>query len=154
MIYVVITMFLFLVEMLCWGLRTSYVYLEHRRWMLWISNHTPPDPILMLLHHFGLTLNSANTGNFTKAGRTQVKRMLEWWENSRWTGLVDALLRVIEVGNSIWRVCIFRAFSPKLVRLVPGLKGSWDLFHPKFDPERNILTPNSFRLAYIISAQT
>ena len=99
MIYVVITMFLFFVEMLSWGLRTSYVYLEHRRWMLWISDHTPPDPILMLLHRFGLTLNRANTGNFTKAGRRLVKRILKFWENS---DHVNMFLRVLEVGNSIW----------------------------------------------------
>ena len=97
MIYVVIAMFLFLVEMICWGLRT-----RHRSWIGWISDHTPPDLILMLLHHLGRTLNRTNTGKFTKAGRTQVKSMVEWWENSSWTDHVDTLLRAIEVTNTIW----------------------------------------------------
>lgn len=100
MVYVVTTIFLFLVEMLCWGLRTSY--LEHQRWVWWINDHTPPDPIFGLLHHFGQILKRANTGKFTKAGRTQVKRWLERWEKSRWTDLVGVLLQVIEVGNLIW----------------------------------------------------
>lgn len=56
----------------------------------------------MLLHLFGRRLNGANTGRYTKAGRTAVKRMLEWWERSRWTDHVDMLLRVNEIGNSIW----------------------------------------------------
>lgn len=100
MIYVVITMFLFLVEMLCWGLRTSY--LEHRRILRRISDYTTPDPILKLLHHFERTLNHANTGKVTRIGRMQVKKMREWWEKSRWIDHADMLLRVIEVGNFIW----------------------------------------------------
>lgn len=100
MIYVVTTMTLFLVEMLCWGFRPGYI--EYRRWVWWISDHTPQDPVSTLLCHFERTLNRANTGQFTKAGRTKVKRMLDWWEKSRWTDHVDMLLRVIEVGNSIW----------------------------------------------------
>ena len=100
MIYVFITIFLFSVEMLSWGLRTRY--LMHRRWAWWISDHIPQDPILMLLHHLGRTLNRANTGKFTKAGRTRIKWMLEWWENSTRRDHVDRLLRAIEVGNSIW----------------------------------------------------
>ncbi len=74
MVYVVTTIFLFLVEMLCWGLRTSY--LEHRSWVQWIGGHMPQDPVFMLLHHLGRTLKHANTGKFTKAGRTHVKRIL------------------------------------------------------------------------------
>lgn len=100
MVYVVTTIFLFLVEMLCWGLRTSY--LEHRPWVCWISDHTPRDPILMLLHHLMGSFNRTNTGEFTIAGRTLVNRMLQWWEKSRWTDRVDVLLRSIEVGNLIW----------------------------------------------------
>ena len=100
MIYVVITIFLFLVEMLCWGLRTSY--LEHRPWVQWISHHTPQDPVFMLLRYFDRRLKRANTGKFTKARRTQIKKMLEWWEKSEWTDLVDVLLRVLEVGNLLW----------------------------------------------------
>ena len=100
MIYVVITTFIFLVEMLCWGFRTTF--LEHARWVWWLRDHTPPDPILMLLSHVGRTLNRANTGMMTKAGRTRVKRMLERWENSVWTDYVDVVLRAMEVGNSIW----------------------------------------------------
>ena len=95
-------MFLFLIEMACWGLRTSE--LEHRRWVWWISEHTPQDPILMLLLHFGKTLNRTDTGKFTKAGRKQVKRILEWWEKSRWTDHVNVFLRAVEVENSIWCV--------------------------------------------------
>ena len=97
-------MFLFLIEMACWGLRTSY--LEHRRWVWWISEHTPQDPILMLLLHFGKTLNRTDTGKFTKAGRKQVKRILEWWEKSGWTDHVNVLLRAVEVENSIWWVIV------------------------------------------------
>ena len=100
MIYVVTTLFLFLVEMLCWGIRTSC--LEYRRWTWWISAHTPQDPVLVLLRHFGRTLNRANTGKFTKIGRKQVRRMLEWWERSGWIDHVDTLLRLGEVGNLIW----------------------------------------------------
>lgn len=94
MTYVVTTIVLFLIEMLCWGLRTSH--LEHRRW-IWSK-----DPVSMLLHHFDRGLNRTNTGKFTVAGRRWVKRMLEWWEKSRWADHVDALLRIIEIGNSIW----------------------------------------------------
>lgn len=100
MIYVVIAMFLFLVEMICWGLRSSY--LEHGHWMRWVVDHMPPDPVLTLLHHFRQTLNRTNTGKLTKAGRAQVKIMVEWWENSRWTDHVDVLLRAIEITNSTW----------------------------------------------------
>ena len=97
MIYVVIAMSVFLVEMVCWGLRESY--LEHQRWVWWIVDH---DPILMLLHHIGRSLNRANTGQFTIAGRAQAKRMLQWWEHSKWTDHLDVFLRAIEIGNSIW----------------------------------------------------
>ena len=100
MVYVVTTMVLFLVEMLCWGLRTSY--LEHRRWVSWVKDYLPQDPILILLRHFRRTLDRSNTGKFTVAGRRRVKRMLECWERSRWTDHVDVLLKVMEVGNSIW----------------------------------------------------
>lgn len=100
MVYVIITAVLFLIEMLCWGLRTSY--LENRRWAWWISNRTPQDPIDMLLHHFQRTLNHSNTGKFTKAGRARVKKVLQWWEKSKWTDHVDMLLRVAEVVNSFW----------------------------------------------------
>ena len=99
MIYVVTTIFVFLVEMLCWGLRTSY--LAHRGWVLWISNRMPPDLVLMLLHHFIWQLKHTNTGNFTKA-RMWVERMIKWWEESRWTDHVNVLLQVIEVGNLGW----------------------------------------------------
>lgn len=100
MIYVVTTIVLFLIEMLCWGLRTSY--LEHRRWIRRISDHMSEDPVSILLRHFKRKLKRTNTGNFTIAGRRRAKRMLEWWENSRWTDHVDTLLRIIEIGNSIW----------------------------------------------------
>ena len=100
MVYAVVAMFLFLVEMICWGLRTSY--LMRRRWVWWIVDHMPQDPVLMLLHHVGSSLNRTNTGQFTSVGRMSVKRMLEWWEDSRWTDLVDVVLRVIEIGNSTW----------------------------------------------------
>lgn len=56
----------------------------------------------MLLQHFRGQLDRANTGNFTKAGRTLVQRMLKWWEESSWTDHVDVLLRVIEVENLVW----------------------------------------------------
>lgn len=100
MIYVIITIFLFLVEMICWGIRSSY--LEHRRWVWRIIDHMPQDPVFKLLNHFGRTLDRADTGKFTKAGRTRVKRMLKWWENSIWTDHVDVLLRSIEIVNSLW----------------------------------------------------
>lgn len=107
MVYIVISMFLFLAEMTCWGLRTCHV--EYPRRARWISNHMPQDPVLMLLHHLGRTLNRTNTGNFTRAGRTQIKRLLECWECSMWTDHVDMLLRVVEVGNSIWLAYIVLA---------------------------------------------
>ena len=100
MVYIVVAMFIFLVEMICWGLRTSY--LTHRRWVWNIVDHMPQDPILMLLHHLERSLNRTNTGEFTRVGRMSVKRMLEWREDSRWTDFVDVVLRVIEVGNSTW----------------------------------------------------
>ena len=100
MIYVVIAMFLFLVEMLCWGLRTSY--LKHQLRLRRISDHMPRNPIFKLLHHFERTIKLANTGKFTKAGRTQVENILGWWKKSRWIDHADVLLRVIEVGNLIW----------------------------------------------------
>ena len=84
MIYVVITMFSFLVEMICWGLRTRYQ--EH---------HTLPDPIAW-------ALNCAITSKYTKVGKTQLKSMLKWREKSRWTNQVDVILRVMEVGNLGW----------------------------------------------------
>ena len=99
MIYVVITVFLFLVEMLCWGIRTSN--LDHRRWVQWISDRGQ-DPVLMALYYFERRLNRANTGKFTKSGRRHARRMREWWENSKWTDHVDILLRLIEVGNLAW----------------------------------------------------
>ena len=95
MIYVVIALFVFVVEMICWGLQEGYR--GH-----WIIDHTTQDPIHMLLRHLERSLNRSNTGRFTTAGRTQVKRMLEWWEHSRWTDHVDVLLRAIELGNSVW----------------------------------------------------
>ena len=98
MIYVVITLFIFLVEMLCWGLRTR----KYRRWAWCNSDHTPEDPVCKVLRRFVRTLKCANTGRYTRAGRTVVKRMLEWSERSTWTDHVDVLLRVMEVGNSIW----------------------------------------------------
>ncbi|CAD6566990.1 MAG: hypothetical protein ASARMPRED_000454 [Alectoria sarmentosa] len=91
MIYVVIAMFLFLVEMLCWGLRTSY--LKHQLRLRRISDHMPRNPIFKLLHHFERTIKLANTGKFTKAGRTQVEN----------------ILGVIEVGNVIWLAYIVTA---------------------------------------------
>ena len=100
MIYVVNTVFLFLVEMLCWGIRTSN--LEHRRWVQWMSDHLGKDPVLMALHYFERRFNRANTGKFTKPGRRWARRMREWWENSKWTDHVDILLRLIEVGNLGW----------------------------------------------------
>ena len=100
MIYVVIAMSVFLVEMICWGLGESY--LEPQRWVRWIVAHAPQDPILMLLHHIGRSFNRANTGQFTKAGRAQAKRMVQWWEHSKWTDHLDVFLRAIEIGNSIW----------------------------------------------------
>ena len=89
-------MFAFLVEMICWGPRKSY--LEHQRWV----DLLPQDPILMLLRHVGRSLNRASTGKFTKAGRTMAKRMLQWWEHSKWTDHVNVFLRAVEIGNSIW----------------------------------------------------
>ena len=100
MIYIVIAMFLLLVEMLCWAIRTSL--LEHRRWVRWISDHLPPDPVFVLLRLFGRTLHRKKTGKFTEAGRALVKKILAWWEESRWTDHVDVLLRAAEIGNSIW----------------------------------------------------
>ena len=100
MIYVVNTMFLFLVEMLCWGIRTSN--LGHRRWIQWIGNHLVKDLVLMALHNFERKLNRANTGKFTKLGRRRARRMREWWENSKWTNRVDIILRLIEIGNLVW----------------------------------------------------
>ena len=100
MIYVVTTIFLFLVEMICWGVRASNLY--QRSWVRWICNHIPQDPVLMLLHRSRRTLNRANTGKLTKAGRTQIRRMLEWWEHLEWTDHVDVLLRIIEIGNLVW----------------------------------------------------
>ena len=100
MIYIVIAMFVFLVEMICWGLRESH--LEHQRWGSWMVAHAPQDPILKLLKHIERPFNRANTGKFTKAGRAQAKRMLLWWEHSKWTDHVDVFLRAIEVGNSTW----------------------------------------------------
>ena len=90
MIYVVITVFLFLVEMLCWGLRTSN--LEHRHWVQ-VSDHSGQDPVLMALRYFE---------NFTKSGGRRATKMRGWWENSKWTDHVDVLLRLIEVGNLGW----------------------------------------------------
>lgn len=123
MIYVVTTESLFLVEMLCWGLRTSYR--EHRRWVSWISDYTPHDPVFMLLHLFGRRLNGANTGRYTKAGRTAVKRMLEWWERSRWTDHVDMLLRVNEIGNSIWLAYIVSAQAIGSYEICDCLSSVW-----------------------------
>lgn len=100
MIYVVITVFLFLVEILCWGLRTNY--LRHRRWVPWISHYVPQDSVSMLLQYMKQKLKRADTGKFTKAGRSHVKRVLEWWEKLEWTDIVDVLLRVAEAGNLIW----------------------------------------------------
>ena len=88
MIYVVTTVFLFLVEMLCWGVRV---------W--WIRDHTTAP---MFVHPSGRTIDRADTGKFTKAGRTRVKSMLAWWKESRWTDHVDVLLKVGELGNSVW----------------------------------------------------
>ena len=102
MIYVVTTMFIFLVEMICWGLRTSS--LGQNRLVRWIDRHAPPDPVLLLLNHFGRTLNRANTNRFTAAGRTRNNKMIQWWKDSRWTDLVDVVLRGLEVENSIWWV--------------------------------------------------
>ena len=96
MIYVVIAMFVFLVEMIGWRLRESY--LEHQRWV----DHASQDPIIMLLRHVERSLDRANTGKFTRAGRTQAKRMIKWWEQSRWTDHLDWFLRAIEVVNSVW----------------------------------------------------
>ena len=100
MIYVVNTVFLFLVEMLCWGIRTSN--LEHRRWVQWISYHLGEDPVLMALRYFERMLNRANTGDFTRLGRRRARRTRECWENSKWTDHVDILLRLIEAGNLGW----------------------------------------------------
>ena len=100
MIYVVIGMFVFLVEMICWGLRESH--LEHHRWGSWMVAHAPQDPILKLLRHIERPFRRANTGIFTTAGRKLAEKMLKWWEHSRWTDHVDVFLRTIEVGNSIW----------------------------------------------------
>lgn len=84
MIYVVTTMLSFLVEMICWGLRTRYQ-----------GDHMLPDPI-------GWALNRAITYKFTKAGKTQLRSMLGWWRKYRWTNHVGVILRVLEVGNMIW----------------------------------------------------
>lgn len=84
MIYVVITLFSFLVEMICWGLRTRYQ-----------GDHMLPDPI-------GWALNNAITYKFTKAWNTQLRYMLEWWKKYRWTNLVDVILRSMEVFNLGW----------------------------------------------------
>lgn len=100
MIYVVTTVFLFLVEMLCWGIRTSN--LEHRRWPWWISDHSGQDPVLMALRYFERILKRADTGKHTKSGRERARRMREWWESSKWTDHVDILLRLLEVGNLGW----------------------------------------------------
>ena len=100
MIYVVSTVFLFLVEMLCWGIRTSN--LGHRRWVQWIGDHLIKDLVLMALCYFERKLNRANTGIFTRSGRIHARRMREWWENSEWTDHVDRVLRLIEVGNLGW----------------------------------------------------
>ena len=100
MVYVLIAMFVFLIEMICWGLRESH--LEQQRWGSWMVAHAPQDPILKLLNHIERSFRRANTGRFTKAGRSQTKSMLRWWEHSKWTDHVDVFLRIIEVGNSIW----------------------------------------------------
>ena len=100
MIYVVTTVFLFLVEMLCWGIRTSN--LKHRRWAWWSSDHLGQDPVLMALRYFERILKRADTGKLTKSGRVRARRIREWWENSKWTDHVDILLRLIEVGNLGW----------------------------------------------------
>ena len=101
MIYVVIATFVFLVEMICWGLRESH--LEHQRWGSWMNAQAPRDsPIRKLLRHIERPFKRANTGKFTKAGRKQAERMLNWWDHSQWTDHVDVLLRAIEVGNTIW----------------------------------------------------
>lgn len=84
MIYVVITIFSFLVEMICWGLRTRYQ-----------GDHKPPDPI-------GWALKRAIASKYTKAGKTQLESMLNWRKKSRWTYHVDMILRVMEVGNLGW----------------------------------------------------
>lgn len=84
MIYVVITVFSFLVEMICWGLRTRYQ-----------GGHMLPDPI-------GWALNLAITYNFTKAGKTQLEKLVEWWKTYRWTKHVDLILRFMEVVNLGW----------------------------------------------------
>lgn len=60
------------------------------------------DLVHQHLQHFLQGLDRSNTGKFTKAGRTRIKRMMEGWRKLRWTDLIDVLLRLMEVGNSIW----------------------------------------------------
>ena len=100
MIYIVIAMFVFLVEMICWGLRGSPI--KHPRWGSWMIAYVTQEPILKFLKHIERPFKRANTGKFTEAGREWAKRMLKWWEGSQWTDHVDLFLRAIEVGNSIW----------------------------------------------------
>ena len=100
MIYVVIATFVFLVEMICWGLREDH--LKHQRWGSWMIAHAPQDPIIKLLKHIERPFKRANTGKFVQAGREKAKNILKWWEHSKWTDHVDVLLRAIEVTNSIW----------------------------------------------------
>lgn len=99
-VYVIITFSLFVVEMSCWGLRTSN--LKHKRCIRWIVDRTPSDLVLKLLQLVQRTLDRSKTGKFTKAGKTQIRRMVEGWRKLRWTDLIDVLLRLTEVGNSLW----------------------------------------------------
>lgn len=62
----------------------------------------PADLVLKLLQYFQQGLDRSNTDKFTKAGRTQIERMMEGWRKLRWTDLIDVLLQLMEVGNSIW----------------------------------------------------
>ena len=83
------------------------------------------------------------------------------WGLSR-ASYLDTLLRVMEVGNSIWWVTsgadfFFCAFPTALLtceicrrREALQVSRSW----PKFDLKRDVLTLKYSRLIYIVSAQT
>ena len=154
MIYVVIATCVFLIEMMFWGIRESY--LEHRRWVWWLVDYTPPyDPIEYILRRIERSFSRTNPGKFSKAGRTQVKRIRNWWRNSTKTGFVDMFLRIMEIGNSGWWVLISDFDFASLLYL--ELRYHSQLYNIKISQsnlKRGALIPKRLRLAYIVLAQT
>lgn len=107
MIYAVVTTWLFLIELACWAVMANDPV--GPAWLKWVKNHAPGDPVLVLLRHFRSNLERTNSGQWTLKMRRNVKRILEGWAYSTFTGRIEVLLRLGEIFNAVWLTYIVAA---------------------------------------------